>query len=214
MKKLSKLSALVGSFLVAGMISCSGPQTAVTGSWENNMAVQEYKHIAVASLIQDQGTKSVIENEIKEELQDEGVNASAENGSITDQLVKDEAQKSEILQQINQEGKDAIMTISVIASDTETRYVPGTTVYDPVNTFGYYNNFWGYYDNVYPMVYDPGYYTVDQVYYLETNLYDAKTEELVWSAQSETYNPTDLQEFADDFAEDIVEHLEDSDIID
>ena len=57
-------------------------------------------------------------------------------------------------------------------------------------------------------MYSPGYYEDDKVYYIETNLYDADTEELLWSAQSETYNPTSLPDFASDFAEVVVARME------
>ena len=50
------------------------------------------------------------------------------------------------------------------------------------------------------MMYDPGYYTTDKSYYLEANLYDVESEQLVWSAQSETTNPANLEAFARTFA--------------
>ena len=55
---------------------------------------------------------------------------------------------------------------------------------------------------------NPAYYAQDCVYYLETNLYDARSEDLVWSAQSETYNPKDLSGFSQVLANQIVNKLE------
>ncbi|PRY48336.1 hypothetical protein B0I27_11537 [Arcticibacter pallidicorallinus] len=46
-----------------------------------------------------------------------------------------------------------------------------------------------------PYLYNPGYYDKTDVYYLETNLYNAKTEELIWAAQSETYDPSSITDF-------------------
>jgi hypothetical protein len=44
-------------------------------------------------------------------------------------------------------------------------------------------------------------------------LYDAETEDLIWSAQSETYNPVNLETFSENFAEEIVEELQAKKII-
>ena len=38
----------------------------------------------------------------------------------------------------------------------------------------------------------PGYYTTDQTYFIEGNLFDANTNELLYSIQSKAYNPTDI----------------------
>ena len=56
-------------------------------------------------------------------------------------------------------------------------------------------------------MYDPGYYATDKNYYLEINLYDAKTEELVWSAQSETTNPSSIETFSNSFSQLVVNQL-------
>lgn len=49
--------------------------------------------------------------------------------------------------------------------------------------------------------------TTDKNYYLEANLYDAATEELVWSSQSETTNPSSLETFSKTFAQAIVQQM-------
>jgi hypothetical protein len=35
----------------------------------------------------------------------------------------------------------------------------------------------------YPVVYTPGYYTFEKVYYLESNFYDLASDKLLWSVQ-------------------------------
>jgi len=48
---------------------------------------------------------------------------------------------------------------------------------------------------------------------METNLYDAASEELVWSAQSETYSPIDLPTFAQEFADIIISKMKKDGVI-
>lgn len=82
-----------------------------------------------------------------------------------------------------------------------------------MNRFPFYNTFWGYFNYWGPIIYDPGYYTQDKIYYLETNLYDADTENLVWSAQSETVNPRNLQTFSEEFAEVTAEEMAENNLL-
>ena len=57
------------------------------------------------------------------------------------------------------------------------------------------------------MVYEPGHYTTDRTYYVESNLYDAKTEELIWSAKSKTLNSYDLEQFTKDYIDALYEQM-------
>lgn len=56
-------------------------------------------------------------------------------------------------------------------------------------------------------MYDPGYYVTDKTYFLETNLYNAASGQLVWSAQSETVNPTSIDAFAEEYPEVLLERM-------
>jgi hypothetical protein len=56
-------------------------------------------------------------------------------------------------------------------------------------------------------VYAPGYYAQDKVYYLETNLYDAQTEQLIWAAQSKTYDPGSIDSFLKGYVQTIYNQM-------
>jgi hypothetical protein len=47
----------------------------------------------------------------------------------------------------------------------------------------------GHFSQVYDTIHQPGYYKEDVNVRLETNLYDVKTEKLIWTGQSESMNP-------------------------
>ena len=110
----------------------------------------------------------------------------------------DSVTKGSVMEMVKHHSADAILTISVQKKETQSRYVRGA--YAPMNTWGYYNTFWGYYSHWSPMAYSPGYYQEEDVYYLETNLYDSADEKLIWSAQSRTYSYEGLAGTARDFA--------------
>ena len=121
--------------------------------------------------------------------------------------------KEELFSKITESGADAILTVALIDKETETRYVPGNAAYAPMPRFGYYGSFWGYYNTWFPTLYSPGYYEEEKTYFIETNLYDASTEQLLWSGQSETYNPSSLEMFSREFSKVVVSKMADDGIL-
>jgi hypothetical protein len=101
---------------------------------------------------------------------------------------------------------DCILTIALLRKKTESHYVGGG-YWNPGLRYGYYNRFSDYYNNWHPSVYSPGYYAQDRVYYLETNLYDANTQQLIWAAQSKTYDPLSIDSFLKGYVQTIYDQM-------
>lgn len=210
MKRYIKTPVFLFVLFIAAACSSS---TSITGTWEKQDIEKDYNNVLVAALTPQTRVKATIEGEIAEELTEGGIEASQSINVLPPKFTDDDNQKQRILDAIQTNGVDAILTVSVIEEETETRYSPGTAGYAPYPAYGYYGSFWRYYSHYYTTFYSPGYYSEDEVYFIETNLYDAETEDLIWSAQSQTYNPADLEDFSDDFAEEIVEQLAEDDIL-
>ncbi|HET9054683.1 MAG TPA: hypothetical protein VFM90_10945, partial [Cyclobacteriaceae bacterium] len=196
-------------FLVA-IVSC-GPATQITGSWKNPSPREDpagYKRVIITSLSQNLEARQTVERDLAAAIAATGVETiqgiEAFPPSFSDSKDVD---KDELLAKIRKTGADGIITIALINRETESRYVPGNYGYAPITRFRYYGRFSGYYTTWYPTVISPGYYEEDKVYYIEINLYDAKSEELVWSAQSETYNPGSLTQFSNEFAQVVVARM-------
>ena len=73
--------------------------------------------------------------------------------------------------------------------------------------YGMYGSYYGYYSYYYPMVYSPGYYTTNKTYYLESNFYDLEEDLLLWSIQSEAYNPSSIDSWFDQYSYDLLKEL-------
>jgi hypothetical protein len=181
MKRLLSIAVLAVSLL-----ACETPRTVVTGSWKAPKQNKSYHSIVVAALNNHAVTRSTIENEMASALSSSGIKAVKGIDEFPPNLNSSDTSRQALMNKLRGSGTDAILTVSIVNKETDTRYVPGT--------------FWGYYSYWHPFMYDPGYYTTDRQYYLETNLYDAATEDLVWSAQSITYDPLNLPAFAKEFA--------------
>lgn len=201
---MKKIMAII---ITVFIISCS-PSTIITGSWKNPKALtKSYKNVLVVALTGNNIARATIENNVASVLMKNGAIVSKGMEIIPPDFTQDKPDKEILLNKVQSNGVEGILTISLNKKETESRYVPGYYGYEPMARFSYYGDFWGYYNFWYPYYYNPGYYAQDEIYYWETNFYDVQTEALLWSAQSETYNPESLTSFSKEFAEIIVKEL-------
>ena len=204
MKKINLLFTLL---ILVFAAACS-PSTKILGSWTGpNTPSEPYKSIFVTGISDNLVARQTIENDIDTQLKSRGIVATSSFDIIPPGFKATEQNKEATLQAIREGGSDAILTVALLDQTSETRYVPGTTMYSPMAYGGYYGRFYGYYSYYNPVMYDPGYYATDKKYYLEINLYDANSEELVWSSQSETTNPSSVETFSKTFSELVVTQL-------
>jgi hypothetical protein len=201
MKKL-----IIGA-LVVFFSACETTSTVITGSWKSPKLNKSYHSILIAALTSHAVSKSTIENELAAAFNANGMRALKSIDEFPPNMTASDSDKQVMMNKLSTSGTDAILTVSLLRKETDSRYVPGSYSYDPYGNYGYYRRFWGYYSYWYPYVYEPGYYDTGRVYYMESNLYDTNTEELIWSAQSETYNPIDLPTFAQEFANLIIDKM-------
>jgi hypothetical protein len=190
------------------LMGCSSTSTKITGTWKNPDQKQGYNRIIVTALTENLKARQTVENDLAVELGQEGVKTTKSLDILPPSFTASkEPDREAILGKIKGQKVDGILTITLVDKETDSRYVPGSFGYTPITRFGYYGRFWGYYTNWYPTMVSPGYYVDDKIYFIETNLYDADTEELIWSAQSETYNPLDLSSFSSEFASLVVDRM-------
>ncbi len=97
---------------------------------------------------------------------------------------------------------DAVLITHLVGVEEEQVYTPPTYHMAP-----YYGGMYGYYNRIGAYVYEPGYTTRHERFRLETNLYDTRTEALVWSVQSETVDPASEQKLIDAKIKTVVERL-------
>jgi hypothetical protein len=200
MKRLLLLAAVPALL----MLGCY-PTTKITATWRNGREEgKNYASVYVAALTGNTIARSTLEKDIEAALKGYGIQVIKSFDEFPPTFKKDSLSRAEIMSSVRKNKSQAILTISVLRKETESRYMGGT--YAPMR-WGYYGTFWGYYNYWYPYAYSDGYYTNDYVYYLETNLYDASTESLVWSAQSKTWSYDDLTGFSKEFSKLIADQM-------
>lgn len=202
------MKKLLFAFTAVLLLGC-GSATEITGSWkQDSVNPSNYSSIVVTSMTSNMSARQTVENDLTRELEKLGLQASRSLDVLPPGFTQPkEVDREELLAKIRKSRADAILTVALINKETEERFVPGTYGYQPITRFQYYGRFSGYYTTWYPTLYSPGYYTEDKIYFIEINMYDARTENLVWSVQSETYNPESLSSFSKDFSKTIVNKM-------
>ena len=182
--------------LIVALAGC-GSTNKITDTWKSPDAnLHQYDKIFIAALTSDVPVREAVEQKLSTLFTEHGIQSVKSLEVVPPDMENKELDVGEgLLQKVQETGSNAILTIAVIDQTSEERYVPGAGRYQPINRFGYYRTFGGYYGNRYGSLYQPGYYTTDKTYYLETNVYDVASGNLVWSTQSVTMNPTNLDSF-------------------
>jgi hypothetical protein len=190
-------------FLALIGYSCAN-ESRIINAWTSAEKTKEYHDVVVVALTHDINAKKLVENDFASALARKGVTVFRSIDVFPPVYSKD-ILKDEMMAKVKDNGVDAIVTITLLNKETQTHYIPGYPGYAP--------GFWGYYSFWSPMVYSPGYYTQDRVYYIETNVYDVNTDQLIWSARSETYNPASLTGFSQNLASILATKLRKDDVI-
>jgi hypothetical protein len=196
MKKVYLLPVL-GMML---FISACSPSMKITGNWMNKdvMGTGKFKKIFLFTIAYDMGARQTVENAQAKAAAYEGIETVKSYEAFGPNFLTQKPTKEQIIAKIKETGCDAVFTSALVDEKSETRYVPGTTMYTP--SYGYYGSFYGYYGSMGAYMYEPGYYTEDKTYFFESNLYDLESGDIVWSVQSEAYNPTNIDKVARDYS--------------
>jgi hypothetical protein len=187
--------SIYGVIVFSALLSACTPSQKITTSWVNREALPKgpYKKIFVVAITQNNSAKYIVEDQLSKLISSRGQKVVKANDIFPPGLRDSPTITKDLLvNAIKRTGCDAIFIVALMDVKTEERYHQGT-YYDPMSHFDYYRSYYGYYSYRYPQVYEPGYYTTDKTYFLETNFYDVATDQLLWSIQSNAYNPSDLE---------------------
>lgn len=198
------------AFITCLIISACSTSTRITGSWKDpavDASTGESKSVLITALSRNIEVRTKLEDALAAKAAERNIEAVKSSDIFTPDFFQVLPDRDELISQIKQTGVDAILTVSLIDTESETRYVRGSTHYAPMPVYSWYGGFYSYINYWHPIMYDPGYYVTDKTYFLETNLYNAETGKLVWSAQSETVNPTSIDAFAAEYPKVLLEHM-------
>lgn len=179
----------------------------ITSSWKaENVQPREYKKVLVLGLmnVPDRTMREKMEMHLVGELKALGYNAVCaceEFGPKAFDNMTEEAAVDEL----KNEGIDAVLTVVLLDKQKERRYEPGNIYYSPYGY--YYNRFWGYRRTLFLRIHEPGYYVSDTKYFWESNLYEMPGQQLVYSVQTQSFNPDNADMLGNEYAKLIIKNM-------
>jgi hypothetical protein len=184
------------TFLLTG---CS--QTKVTSVWVD----QEYEgdgidDVFVVGVTKDGGLRRIFEDEFVTLFKQRGVKAISSYRLLPDEDLRDE---KKLDSKVIESGSDTILMTRILDIRKDTQYIPPDYVY----TGGWH----GYYNRAYMV--SPGHTVEYETAVLETNLYDLKTDKLIWSARSDAPTDGKVGKHIKDFARSIINQLAEAKLI-
>ncbi len=207
------LSGLFGLLVLLVLSSCSN--TKLEGTWSDPNNKASYANIMVVGISDKKQTRRAYESYFVASLRDKGVNSLASYTLISQEDEKefgsDKGEFKKIIKAaIKGSNIDAVLITHVASIEEDDVYRPSMDfqpVYGMPYSSGYYGGMYGYHGYVTTYVQQPGYYTEEKTYILESNLYDVKTEELVWTTRSRTFSPGPMDEAIGDISRLIIDDL-------
>jgi len=183
--------------LIFFIASCSG--TKLTQKQVNEKFVgQPVSNILVIGIANKHDKRISFENKFVARLKAAGVEAvsSAEKIPIPSDL---QLEKADIIDVVKKFHNDAVIVTHVKSIEDKFIQTQGTPTMTGV--YGYYGLVFGY-------VNSPGYTSTDTVVRLQTNLYDVKTEQLMWSGESKTWDVDSGYKMMDEVISAVIEDLQ------
>lgn len=201
MKKIQWLG--VALLLVAS--GCTSSR--ITSSWKaEDFAPRKYGKVMVLGLIReaDRSIKDNMEKHFVGDLEKLGYNAVSSLQEFGPRAFNN-MEEEEAVAKLKDSGVDAVITIVLLDKQKERKYFPGTIYYSPYGF--YYNRFWGYRTTLYNRIHEPGYYVTNTRYFWESNVYDMNTQKLVYSVQTESFDPSTSEDMAHEYGQMIVKNM-------
>ena len=180
-------------FFIAILVACT--TTKPTTEWrDKSYAGGTLNNLLIVGIADRVTARRAYENTFVDRLNDEKIKATAAFAIMPENAQPTEANIKAVIKDIR---FDAVLVTHLVGVDEKTVYRPGV----------YRDSFYGYYGHVGGYVYQPGYYTRHKLVRLETNLYDTRTEKLIWSMQTETMDPASDQNLIDSKIKTVVKRL-------
>lgn len=193
---------------MAALILVSGCSSInITSTWKAPAVVlNNYHKIMVLGIIReaDRSLREQMENHLTGDLRSLGYNVFSAYHEYGPKAFEgmSEAEASETLEE---DGVDAVITVVLLDKQREKYYAPGRIVYSPYMI--YHDRIWGYYHSIYNRVVMPGYYLEATKYFWESNFYDLTVDKLIYSVQTQSFDPVSTEALAHEYGQKIVQNM-------
>jgi len=188
MNSLAKLFCALSIIMFFFMTSCAS--TKVTGEWKDpNMTAKQFKKILVLGVAKQPKDRRAYEDEFVRQLKGKGVIAISSHTHIPHDKMRDKAAIEQTVESMEFDGV-IITRVGDVKARQQTYYA--------INMYDYYYSSFSYRTIG---------TTSQQKFGFVSNLYDAKTEKLVFSLSSDTYAQDNINKRLGSYIKTVVNKL-------
>lgn len=217
-----KTNKLVLAICCLALLAASCKSTVfMIGFWANKDKPQpdHKRSLFIMVLTADLHVRDVMETDLKEAALSKGFKVTTSIEALGPINVGKKFPADAILKKVKDLGMEAIFTVAVKDINTESHYVRASdNFYNPMGTYNYYGNFGNYYGNYWGGTsfvigtglseVTPGYTLEKKTYYLESNLYETSTQDLLLSIQTKAVDPSSLNKASKEYTSKLVSLIE------
>ncbi len=201
MKNIISTLSLIAIIFLLG--SCTSTQ--ILSSWvAPNTPQAGFKKVLVLGVMDQRNLqlRENLESDVVAQLTKSGYSAVSAYKQYGPKAFANENEDA-VAANLKQSGFDAVITVALLDKTKDQYYQPGRVSYTPIGI----QRFGRYYTTIYDRVYQPGYYTTATNYFLEANMYNTQSGDLVYSSQTQASDPASSQSLSRDFSNTLVKNL-------
>ena len=184
------------------IISCGGTELTQT-QVDDTYKGKPVSDILVIAITGNEHNRRTFERKFVAQLKSVGVDAIASEAAIK-MPGNLELKKETILDAVHQNENDAVIITHLVGKEQEDTYTRADIDR---------HRFFGFYRSRYRSAHSPGYSSTSTTVRLETNLYDVKTEKLMWSGQSKTWSTDATGQIINDAIKTVISSLQKNKLI-
>ena len=178
---------------VLSLLAAGCAATKVQQIWrDDSLGAARPAKVLVIALVRNQTARRSIESEFAKRLRAKGMTAAESFREVPAEDLGSDAAREAVLGALQRDGADAVLVSRLIAVRREKETIPGMTITSgfgmPMGSYGA----WGGYSAVVASFPGPtapttqGYSHERKFLVMETQIFDVKSEKLVWAARTET----------------------------
>ena len=179
------------------IIACGGTKLNTTQVDEARRG-KPVSNILVIAITYEKELRHSFEDKFVAQLKTAGIKAIS-SADVIPISEKQQLEKDAILKAVNKLENDAVIITHMVGVEEKEIITRHPSVG---------RGFYGHYLWAYGNTYQPGYSSTRVTVRLATNLYDVKTEKLIWSGKSETLRPDSVNQIIDDVIKVVIQDLQ------
>jgi len=195
------IKRVFGAAVLHLAVACAA--TTLSSAWKDPAySGAGFRKLLVVGVSDSPTNRRLFEDEFSRALRAAGVEAVASYAVIPQDGKIDQAV---LKAAVHENGLDGVVMTRLLRIDTQTVYTPGFAWSVPA--LGYRNSLYGYYNTAWSPYALPAEGREYRSAVLETTLWNAADDKLVWTATTSTFAPESVQSVTADYAKVVIEEL-------